>query len=99
MALLLSNILVAIAMVFMALGILGIFRFDNFYSRILISSKVETVGFLTMMMAMMVRAGWGYATLKILLICIMAIITNPLATHAVARSAYISGYKTDKEGK
>lgn len=99
MALVLSNVLITIAMVFMAFGIIGIFRFKDFYSRILISSKVETVGFLTMMIAMMLRAGWGYAALKIMLISVMAIITNPLATHAVARSAYISGYKTDKEGK
>lgn len=97
MAILLSNIFIAFALIFMFFGILGIFRFKDFYSRILISSKVETVGFLTMMIAMILRAGWSYASLKILLISVIAIITNPLSTHAVARSAYMSGYKTSRE--
>lgn len=97
MRLILSNIVIFMALVFMAFGIIGIFRFDDFYSRILISSKVETMGFITMLLGMMLRTGWNYATLKIGLIVLLAIITNPLATHAVARSAYISGYKTGKE--
>lgn len=99
MLLLLSNVMIAVALFFMAFGIIGIFRFDDFYSRILISSKVETVGFITMLLGMMLRTGWDYSTLKILLIGLMAIITNPLSTHAVARSAYISGYKTGREKK
>jgi multicomponent Na+:H+ antiporter subunit G len=97
MWLILSNFIIVMALVFMAFGIIGIFRFDDFYSRILISSKVETMGFITMLLGMMLRTGWDYSTLKIGLIVLLAIITNPLATHAVARSAYISGYKTGKE--
>jgi multicomponent Na+:H+ antiporter subunit G len=31
-----------------------------------------------------------------LLILIMMIITNPLATHSIARSAYFSGYRVKK---
>lgn len=99
MLIILSNILIALSMLFMIFGVVGIFRFGDFYSRILISSKVETVAFLTLMAAMMLRAGLSYFTLKILLVCLVAIVTNPLSTHAVARSAYISGYKTHEEGK
>ncbi len=76
----------------MFFGLLGLFRFSNFYSRILISAKVETVGFLTIMIALMLFSGFTFASLKIFLILLLMVITNPLATHAIARSAYISGY-------
>ena len=45
----LAYLLIVIALIFMSLGVIGLFRFKDFYSRILISSKIETVGFLTIM--------------------------------------------------
>ncbi|MBF7097080.1 monovalent cation/H(+) antiporter subunit G [Alkalibacter mobilis] len=97
MNIIISNLLIFVSLGFMIFGIIGIFRFKDFYARILISSKVETVGFLTIMVGLMFRTGISYSTMKIMLICLLAIITNPLSTHAIARSAYLSGYKTGKE--
>lgn len=92
-----SKVFIVLALIFMFFGVYGIFRFRDFYSRVLISSKVETVGFLTIMAGIMLRTGFGYSTLKILFICLMVIVTNPLSTHAVARSALKSGYKISEE--
>ncbi|WP_303868513.1 monovalent cation/H(+) antiporter subunit G [Acetobacterium wieringae] len=88
---LLANLLITVALIFMALGVIGLFRFKNFYSRILISAKIETVGFLTIMIGLVILSGFSYAALKIMLITLLVMITNPLSTHAIARSAFLSG--------
>lgn len=88
---LLAYLLITIALIFMALGVIGLFRFKDFYSRILISAKIETVGFLTIMIGLAILSGFSYAALKIMLITLLVMITNPLSTHAIARSAFLSG--------
>lgn len=98
MANMIGNIMIVLGIIFIAFGIFGIFRFSDFYSRVLIASKVDTVGFITIMAGVIVKQGFSYFSLKVLLILIMALIINPLSTHAVARSAFLSGYKVKKEG-
>ncbi|MBU4540359.1 monovalent cation/H(+) antiporter subunit G [uncultured Acetobacterium sp.] len=93
----LAYLLIVIALIFMSLGVIGLFRFKDFYSRILISSKIETVGFLTIMIGFIILSGLSYAAMKILLITILVMITNPLSTHAIARSAFLSGYTINQE--
>ncbi len=92
-----GNVLLAISAVIIFFGVFGIFRFREFYSRILITSKVDTMGFITLMAGVIVHAGFSFFSLKVVLLVILMIITNPLSTHAIARSAHISGYKIKKE--
>ena len=87
------------SMFFMLIGIIGLYRFKDFYLRILISAKIETVGLLTMMIGLMFLTGLSFTTLKILLICLVLIFTNPLASHAIARSARVNGYLSAWEKK
>ena len=94
---LLAYLLVTIAPIFMALGVIGLFRFKDFYSRILISAKIETVGFLTIMIGLIILSGFSYAAMKIMLITLLVMITNPLSTHAIARSAFLSGYTINQD--
>ncbi|KAF5088699.1 monovalent cation/H(+) antiporter subunit G [Acetobacterium wieringae] len=94
---LLAYLLVTIALIFMALGVIGLFRFKDFYSRILISAKIETVGFLTIMIGLIILSGFSYAAMKIMLITLLVMITNPLSTHAIARSAFLSGYTINQD--
>lgn len=94
---LIGNVIIFSGVGFAGLGILGIFRFKNFYSRVLVSSKVDTVGFITILLGVSVKHGLSFFTLKVLFIMAMALIINPLITHSIVRSAYISGYKTRKE--
>ena len=86
-----SWVLIVLALLFMALGLVGVFRFRTFYARILITAKVETMGFLTMMLGILVQTGLSYYSLRLVLVLLVVLVTNPLATHAIARSAYRSG--------
>jgi multicomponent Na+:H+ antiporter subunit G len=92
-----AGFLIVGALIFMAFGVVGIFRFHNFYARILITSKAEIVGFLTMMAGIIISAGLSFFSLKVGLITVLVMLTNPIATHAVTRSAHNSGYKIRKD--
>ncbi len=88
--------IILLSMVFISIGILGLFRFRDFYGRILITSKVEILGAVTIMSGIALESGFNFFTWKVILILITLLITNPLATHSIARSAYKSGYRGRK---
>ena len=90
-----GNIVILAGIIFMLFGVIGIFKFSNFYSKILITAKIDTVGALTLIIGIAIKHGFSFFTLKLLLIAILMLIINPLVTHMIARSAYTSGYKIE----
>lgn len=92
-----GNAMIVIGLIFMAFGVLGIFRFKDYFSRVLIGGKVDTVGFITILIGLLLKNGVTYFSGKILLVLVLYIVTNPIATHAITRSAHLSGYKIKKE--
>jgi len=86
-------VVMIIGMVFMLIGIIGIFKFKCFYARILVVSKVDTVGAIIFLAGLALRHGFSFFSGKLLLIVIIILILSPLVGHMVARSAYISGHK------
>jgi multicomponent Na+:H+ antiporter subunit G len=91
-----GNIIIFIGILFMLFGIIGIFKFKNFYARILVTSKIDTVGVFTIIIGLVVKHGFGFFSLKLLLLTVLMIIINPLVVHMTARSAYLSGYKNEE---
>jgi multicomponent Na+:H+ antiporter subunit G len=92
-----GDIFIVAGLVFILLGVLGIYRFKNFYCRILIGSKIDTVGFLTLMTGVIIKKGLSWFSMKVLLIIGVVMLINPVVTHAIARSAYYGGYRIDEE--
>ena len=93
-----SYIIICIGTGFMLFGVIGLFqRKKDFYYRILIACKIDTVGILTIGIGMAVRHGFSFFTGKVLLIIIFLMVLNPLVAHIVASSAYKSGYKTKED--
>jgi len=93
---LISNILLGLGICAIIIGTVGIFKFKNFYARLLITSKIDTVGTITIIIGLMVRFGFSFFTGKLLILLIVVIIVNPLVSHIVARSAYLSGHSKDE---
>lgn len=91
----LGNILIAIGVIFMSFGVIGIFLYKNFYLRILVTSKIDTVGLLTLMVGIAITHGLSFFSAKVLLLAAIIIILNPLVAHTVSRAAYLSGYTSD----
>jgi len=77
----------------MSFGIIGIFKFKNFYGRILVSTLIDTVGAVTIIIGLAVKHGFSFFSLKLLLLLILMLIINPLVSHITARSAFLSGYR------
>lgn len=94
---LIANIIILIGLGFMALGIFGTFRFNDFFNRILITAKVDTVGFIAILFGYMIKMGFTFFTLKIFLVMVLYVVTNPIGTHSILRSADIRDYKIKKE--
>ena len=91
-----GNILVVLGIVFMVFGVVGTFIFNNFYLRLLVTSKIDTVGMLTLIFGLMVIHGVSFFSAKLLLLAVIVLILNPLVAHSVARAAYLSGYEVKK---
>ena len=90
-----GDIIIYAGIVFMLFGVIGIFKYNNFYIRILVTTKIDTVGAFTFIIGMAVKNGFSFFSLKLVLLIALMMIVNPLVTHMTARSAYLSGYKID----
>lgn len=91
----LGDIVIGIGTLCILIGIVGFVKYKNFYTRILVTTKIETVGVITIIFGVAIRHGLSFFSLKVLLLMIMMVIINPLVSHIIARCAYLSGYKAD----
>jgi len=94
-----SNIILIIGLIFISFGVFGLYRFKNFFTRILIASHIDTLGFIVLMIGVLVRTGISWFSAKVILIIAVSMLINPIITHSIARSAYYSGYRIEKESK
>jgi multicomponent Na+:H+ antiporter subunit G len=88
-----GNIVIIAGIIFMLIGVFGIFKLKDFYPRLLVASKVDTVGMLTIIVGFIIRSGFSFFSAKLVLIIVIMLILNPLVAHIMARSAYLCGYE------
>lgn len=88
-------VIIAAGIIFMLFGLIGIFRYKNFYPRVLLASKVDTVGAFTLLIGVGVQRGLSFFTGRLFLLLLIILILNPLVAHILVRSAYLSGHKTE----
>jgi len=88
-----AYLFIILGLVFIFFGTLGIIRFPDIYTRLQTSSKCDTAGAVALLVGLMVREGLNLFSLRILIVLIFLLLTNPVATHAIARSAAIRGIK------
>jgi len=86
----LTGTIVAVAgTVFLFVGSLGVFRFPDVYNRLQAGTKCTTLGaFLTVIGVGLMNPAWFPKTL---LIALFILLTNPISSHALGRSAQKSG--------
>lgn len=86
-------LMIILGLIIMLIGLIGLIKFQNFYSRILISSIIDTASYITIIIGIIFIKGIGFFSLKIILISSLMLFLNPLSTHTIARNAHISGLK------
>lgn len=65
---------------------LGIFRFSTMLNRVHVAAKCDTLGALLVLLGLIVLAGWSDLSLKLLLAVAFLWLSNPVASHLVARA-------------
>ena len=94
-----AYLFIILGLVFIFFGTLGIIRFPDIYTRLQTSSKCDAAGAVALLVGLMLREGLNPLSLRILIILVFLLLTNPVASHAIARSAAIRGIKPWRKKK
>lgn len=88
-----ANILLILGLLFILLGVLGVLRLPDFYTRLHAMGKCDTLGVALILLALAIHTGVSLTTVKLLLISLFIGLANPTATHALGRAAIKSGLR------
>jgi len=85
--------LLVVGLLFSAIASFGVLRLPDFYTRLHALSKAETLGVLFTLAGVAVSQGLSPTTVKVLLVALFFFLTNPIASHAIARAALRTGQR------
>lgn len=88
-------ILLAGGVFFFFVGILGLIRLPDVYSRMHATTKSDTLGAGLVLAAIILHYGMDGAALRVGAIILFIAITTPVAAHLIARAAYRAGREND----
>lgn len=84
-------ILLLIGCFFLTMVTIGLFRLPDVLSRLHLSSKCDTLGALSILLALAIYAGWPYDILRLVVIGFFLVITSVTSSHAIGRSVLKMG--------
>lgn len=87
------QVMLYISAIFALIGSIGLIRFPDFYTRTHAATIITVGSFSLAMLALMIATFWSVSTVKIFLVILLNLFTNPTATHAIADKAYRMGVK------
>jgi len=83
-----------IGIAFNAIGILGLLRLPDMYTRLHAAGKVSTVGLCSLLLGVAILM--PSSLLKLLALAIFSLLILPVSTHAIAAAAYRAGVPMQK---
>ena len=86
-----GTVLLGLGLFFMAVTAVGLVRLPDFFTRVHSVSKSETLGITLVLLGLIAHQGFDQTSLKLGLIALFVLITNPVAAHVLTRSAVRSG--------
>ena len=87
-----SAILLGIMVTTTMISCWALVLFRNAFQRMHYLSVVTTVSTFSLLIAVVIKEGWGQATIKTVLAFIVLLLINAVVTHATARAARIRQY-------
>ena len=94
-------VLLAIGLFFSFVGVLGVLRMPDVFTRLQASTCIPTLGNICLMIAGILFAatrGLGAGTIvKLVIIMLMILCTNPISNHALLKGAVKGGVKPGRE--
>jgi multicomponent Na+:H+ antiporter subunit G len=85
----LSNALLGVGVLAVLLSCLGVLLVPDAYDKLHYAGPANTVGTVAIVAAIVVRAGFGQAGVKAIVVALVLLSTNAALTHATARAATI----------
>ena len=77
--------------VFIIIGGVGLLRLPDFYTRIHAAGITDTVGSWLIVIGLMSQAGLTLTAARLAILLFLLVATSPLASHALAKAAYLRG--------
>lgn len=73
---------------FFLVGVLGLLRMPDIFSRIHTTTKGDTLGIGLILIGLMILSGFTVTSLKLFIILILVWLTTPTAAHLIAKAAH-----------
>ncbi|PKM79241.1 MAG: cation:proton antiporter [Firmicutes bacterium HGW-Firmicutes-13] len=73
---------------FFMVGVLGLLRLPDVYTRLHATTKCDTLGIGLILFSLILYQGFTAASVKLAIIIIFIWLSNPTAAHAIAKAAY-----------
>ena len=95
------DVLIAIGAIFALAGTIGIIKMPDTFCRMQASTCISTLGVLctaigAVLYAILIMGSIGTA-IKVGLIALIILLTNPIGSHVIAKGAYKAGIRPEKE--
>ncbi|MFU0824440.1 monovalent cation/H(+) antiporter subunit G [Clostridium sp.] len=88
MRIVLSSIFLSGGLFFFMVGTIGLLRFPDMLTRAHGAAKCDTLGAMLSLLGLIIFNGFNVVSLKLILILLFIWITNPTATHLIAKARY-----------
>ena len=92
-----ATILMGIGVSFVFIGSLGMLRFRDIYSRLQASGVSDNAGLGLILVGLILHSGWNRHDITLVLLLFLMLITNPIVTHSVARSAFVQRHLEERD--
>jgi len=80
-------------------GGIGLLRMPDFFSRVHAAGVTETLAAPLLLFGLLLQMEWSLDMVKVLLILVFVLATNPTATHAMAKATLHGGTRPWVKGK
>ena len=95
------DVLIAIGVIFALAGTIGVIKMPDAFCRMQASTCISTLGMLCVMLGAILYAIFimhsAGSAVKIAVIALLILVTNPVGAHAIAKGAYKVGVRPEKE--
>ena len=93
----LADALIVLGVGIMTVGVYGVIRMPDLYTRLHAASKSVFLGVFSLALASMVT-GDPAIIARVILIAVLLLLTTPVSAHAIGRGAYLEGERMETPG-
>lgn len=86
----LAGIFIFLGLFIFMVATFGLFRFNDVMQRVHIAAKNDSLAALLVLIGLMIYSGSGWVTLKLLFVIIILWLTNPVSSHLIAETEFIT---------